>query len=186
MTYADDVATLTAETVAEYAAGGYERDGIGLAFGEQPANDPAALGYGSDLAWDQTTGDIDDNASEVDGSTPAAVEQMISRFLQTPRSGLISDPVLLQAVGEDPNWGGDLTGLLSIGVGTVEFMAKRDLAVAGILEDDRVATCRIDLVQVGVSSEFNVAVTGTLRSGQTYKLILPQTGAAAITKAEQS
>jgi hypothetical protein len=25
-----------------------------------------------------------------------------------------------------------------------------------------------------------------LRSGQTYKLILPQTGAAAITKAEQS
>lgn len=185
MTMLDSITTLSASLVAEYRAGGYEPDGIGLALGGMPADDPTVLGYGTDFAWDATTLDVDENFSEVDCQSPAAVEQSIARLLMTPTGTIINNERLLQAVGEDPNYGKDLSNLLSVGMTDLELRAHQDLANARIREDDRILTCDLSLTQTLDASTFDLTISGVLKSGERYSHVMPLDSAANILEAQK-
>lgn len=195
MTLLDIIDQYTAEFVAEVQAGGFEPDGIALAFGTQVSNDPASLGYGTDLSCGFTGngGDIDCDAqmSEVDPNSTVAVEQHAARFFSTPTGGLINDPELLMAVGEDPDWGYNLIQLLSQGLDPKTLQAHCELgADAFIRHDDRVATCTIT-TRSGVDPNTGTDVLflylfGEIVTGQSYELILPLTNAQDLIDAESS
>jgi hypothetical protein len=164
-----DIDTLAAEVVAEYTAGGYEPDGIGLALGTPPANDPDALGWGSDLACmlDGTP-----EMLELRGDDPRVVGEALFRRLTTAHGKIVADPELLVAVGEDPDYGYDLTGALHVEADRVTMRAKQDMAAAECMKDPRVETATVQFVQTG-TSYFDVRVTARLKSGETFDGILP-------------
>jgi hypothetical protein len=112
-------------------------------------------------------------------------------MLSTPKGGLITDPELLIAVGEDPNWGFNLLNMLSVGMTDVQIAAAQDLAAAACRDDDRVSSAVITFEQVGGtgSNEFAVTLIGTLVTGQpfgpaSFKLVQRLTDAQALVDAE--
>lgn len=183
----DAMDAYAAEFVAQVQAGGTEPDGVALAFGQQPLDDNG-IGWGSDLICRT---DCTPGMDEVDGNSPEAVADHLVRMLSTPTGGLITDPELLIAVGEDPNWGFDLLGMLSIGMTDIQIAAAQDLAADACKQDDRVLSAVVDFVQVGGtgSDEFNVTLTGTLKTGQpfgpaTFRLVQRLTNAQDLVDAE--
>jgi len=181
-----DIDTMTAAFVASIVDGATEPDGVALSLGGGPvANDPKALGYGTDLSCAFTgdgTGDIDidDNASEIDPNSPLAVEQAAIRFFSTPNGQLLGDgspeaQADLVAVGEDPTYGYNLLQLLSIGMDAREYQAHTDLAAAAFMQsDDRVKTCTITL-QEFEGGKAKIFFRGELYSGIAYKGVMPLT-----------
>jgi hypothetical protein len=170
MTILDDVTALGAAMVAEYEAGGYEPDGVGLEKGNPTPNDPRSLGWGSTV-W--CMDDVDENWTEVDPNSTAAVEADIYRFLTTPTGGILTDPEILQSVGEDPNYGYPLVNILSQDLSALQVAAHTDLArVALVKSDDRLSTCSITLTQ-RADSTFDLLVYGELKTGESYRSIIP-------------
>lgn len=161
MSFLEDLDAAADDIVAEYAAGGYEPDGIGLAFGAPPTGD---VGWGSDLSC---TDDCDEDMSEVDGDSPRAVGESLARRLMTPHGRIINNSELLTAVDEDPDYGYDLMRLLHVPLDSIEARAHVDLATAECMKDDRVASCAISYGIRG--NTVDVVVSGSLKSGQTYE-----------------
>ena len=181
----DAMDAYAAEYVAEVQAGGFEPDGVPLAFGNRPVDD-SNLGWGSDLVCRT---DCDPNMTEVDGNSPEAVADYLVRMLSTPTGGLITDPELLIAVGEDPEWGFNLLDMLHVGMTEVEIAAAQDLAAAACRTDDRVSSATLTFDQVGDSEEFDVHLyaeltTGDVIDGVTFKLIRRLTDAQDLIDAE--
>lgn len=181
MTLLDDIDAMAALEVADYRAGGYEPDGAALVLGVQVADDPAQLGYGTDLSC---TDDCDATMSEVDALSPEAVGQALIRRLSTAHGRLIDDPELLVAVGEDPDYGYNLANMLHVDVTPLELAAKADLAAAECKKDDRVETCTVTITRIA-GSTFDVKIFGVLRTGAAYSATLPLTDAAAVLRAEE-
>ena len=179
MTTLEDIDRIGAEVVAEYAAGGLEPDGVGLAMGVTVANTPGALGWGRD--W-SCTDDVDENFSEVDPMSPEAVGQAIERMLSTPQGKLIANEELLLAVGEDPDHGYNLHQLLHVGITPLQLMAHQDLAAAAIKTDDRVATARVTISRRG-GNAFEVLIDVELTSGVAFSRIMNIQSAADELKA---
>ena len=170
MTWLDDMKTRTAEVVAEIAAGGYEPDGVGLAFGSQVADTPEALGYGTDLSC---VTDCDEAFSEVAADSTAAVGEALQRRLMTDHGALIADPELLTAVGEDSDYGFNLLTLLSVDTDPLYFARARDFAAAECEKDDRVipgsAVVELTTRQGDAGIELDVRLYAELVDGGTYE-----------------
>lgn len=169
MTTLDDIDSLAAEYVASVAAGGYEPDGVGLAFGIPSTNDPDALGYGRDL---RCRTDCDALMSEVDENSPEAVADALCRMLNTNLGGIIADPELLIAVGEDPDYGYNLSRLLHVGMSEIERLAHQDLAATACERDPRVAKATVTITQLA-GDTFEVRLFGELKTGERYAAIVP-------------
>jgi hypothetical protein len=171
MTLDDDLDLATTALLAEYAAGGYEPDGVGLATRAAPADDPATLGWGTTL---HCITDCDEAFSEVPANSVAAVGESLMRRLQTPAGQILTDPEMVIAVGEDPDYGFDLSKMLHVGISDVEIQAYQDLASAECRKDDRVASATVTITRVG-ADEFNVQLYATLVTGARYTGVLPLT-----------
>jgi hypothetical protein len=169
MSLLDDIRSRGAAVAAEYVAGGYEPDGIGLARGNPTPNNPAELGWGRDLSC---SADCDENFSEVDPNSPQAVGEALFRRLTTPHGGLLTDAERLQSVGEDPDYGYNLARILSNDLTAIEIQAHSDLAAAEARKDDRIATCSVELIDRG-QGIFEARVYGELKTGESYSQILP-------------
>jgi hypothetical protein len=169
MSLLDDLLTqFTADTVAEYTAGGLEPDGVALAFGTRTADDVDSLGWGTDLRCDS---DITANADEVDSNSTESVVQDLWHRLTTPHGQILNDPELLVAVGEDPDYGYGLDLALSVGVTPLELQVHQDLGAAECRKDDRVRTCDLTIESTGAINEFFVTLSGELKTGEVYKLV---------------
>jgi phage baseplate assembly protein W len=170
MTLMEDIDRIGAEVVAEYQAGGYEPDGVGLALGTTVENTPAALGWGRDLSC---VDDCDEHFTEVDPMSPQAVGESIERLLSTTHGKLIADEELLLAVGEDPDYGYNLHQLLHVGVTPLQIRAHADLAAAAIKDnDDRVASATVSITQRGNGNTFDVVIDATLINGVAFSRIM--------------
>ena len=166
MTFLDD--TLQAaedEVVSEYVAGGLEPDGVGLAMGYRPPG--TDLGYGVDLSC---MDDCTSNFAEVDPNSPEAVGEALYRRLTTTHGQILNDSELLVAVGEDPDYGYNIVQLLSVDSSDISQQAHSDLAAAECMKDDRLLLCTVDVVKRS-AQEFDITVSGTLKTGQDYKLV---------------
>ena len=175
MTFLDDTLnSLADEVVAEYAAGGLEPDGMGLAFGYRPPG--ADLGYGTDL---HCLDDCDENFSEVDPYSPEAVGEALYRRLCTPHGHILNDPEAVIAVGEDPDYGYNIVQLLSIDSSDISQRAHSDLAAAECMKDDRVRSATVEVVKRS-AHEFDITLSGELKTGQVYKLVKTMNTAADV------
>jgi hypothetical protein len=181
MTTIEDIDRMAQDEYQARLAGGYEPDGIGLALGTQVANDPAVLWYGSDLSC---ITDCDDHMSEVEENSPQAVGEALARRLSTPHGQILNDEELLVAVGEDPDYGHNLSNLLNVGIDAIEIMAHQDLSAAECMKDDRVSSAAVTITQRS-GNEFDVLVYGTLKSGESYSQVLPIANAEDVLKAER-
>jgi len=158
MSLLDDInAATNAYAIAVAAGGVVEPDGVPAVIVTPPDGD---LGYGIDLSC---TDDLTANMAEIDPNSPAAVEEAIYRRITTPHG-------TLKYLGEDPDYGRDVTAFLSTATTAVDIQAQQDLLAAECLKDDRVASCTCTITQMGTDT-FSVSITGLLQSGQTYNLV---------------
>lgn len=179
MNMLDGLQSLVDAHLAEVAAGGLEPDGIALALGNQTANTPAALGWGTDLSCGllpDGTIDCDEYMSEVDPHSPVGTAQAIQRFLSTPTGLLINDEELQQAVGEDATYGYNIIQLLNQPVDAKTLQAHTDLAANAVLDHfDQVSTCTItqQATQIESGTQLQIYVYGELTTGESYSLVMP-------------
>jgi hypothetical protein len=153
--------------VAEYVAGGLEPDGVGLAMGDRVT----ALGYGSDLSC---TEDADEFMTEIDPLSVQAIGEALARRLMTSHGRIIDDPEMLTAVGEDPDYGYDISRLLSVPIDSLEARAHQDLASAECLKDDRIDACAVAMQLNGAS--LSVVISARVRdTGETFDHVLALT-----------
>lgn len=174
MTFDEIYTGFEAELLAQYAEGGYEPDGIGLATGVRADNDPLQLGFGRDLSC---VTDCTPEMAEVDPYSAQAVGEALARLLSTPQGGIISDPTLLTAVGEDPHYGFDLAGMLHVDTDELRLRAYQDLATAACQRDERVQSVTVTIDRVGPDG-LNVFVYGVTKTGVTFEKVLPLTTAS--------
>jgi hypothetical protein len=152
------------DLVAEYAAGGLEPDGVGLAMGDRAV----ALGYGTDLSC---TEDADEFMTEVDPLSPQAVGESLARRLMTSHGRILDDPEMLTAVGEDPDYGYDISRLLSVPIDSIEAQAHQDLASAECLKDDRIDACTVVMQLNGAS--LSAVISARIKdTGETFDHVL--------------
>lgn len=124
--------------------------------------------FGTDLSW---TTDVDPLHRMATGTL--LVSQAIFRRLNTPRGALL----------DDPEYGYDLVGQLSVGQTQKQIGRVQSEVRAECLKDERVDSVDVVFTQVnngnGPSSVWNVAISGTTAAGP-FKLVVGVADAKAL------
>jgi hypothetical protein len=158
MSQLDDIAAMT-EAYGQAVESGtmIEPDGVVAVVVPVPTGN---LGYGRDLScFDDLTANMDD----IDENSPAAVEEALYRRIITPHGSLAE-------LGEDPDYGRNIVGFLSLDTDSINIMAQQDLLAAECKKDDRVKTCTCVITDMG-GGNFDVSLDGELENGLTYNLV---------------
>lgn len=97
---------------------------------------PTPYGYGRDLSCRY---DLTATLAETDPESVDGIAESILRRLQTP-------PGWLDQIGDNPNYGCDVIGLLNAGVTPVDLRAKEAEIKADCMSDDRIASLTVSVL----------------------------------------
>lgn len=126
----------------------------------------ADLGYGSDLYCD---GDATDDFRELPGTDSTLVVQAILRRITTPRGTLL----------DDSGYGDDVSRMLHQGMTMADKKSAADMLSAEVLDDDRVASCSVELTDI--PQGLNVRIRGELADGKgPYSLTVVASGESTL------